>query len=126
MSCQVTKRNTGHIQDRAGQIHRAPYDKMWEALEELEAILHSNEEQEQLQKVLRTTALRAHGGRTHSRLPARTASHEQDVQSQRRSAFERLGPNRSQNREKRRDHAQSNQVEHSREERSRASHNSSP
>jgi hypothetical protein len=40
--------------------------------------------------------------RAPSGFPARTASHEQDVQSQRRSAFERLGPNESQNRERKR------------------------
>jgi hypothetical protein len=79
----------------AARVHEAPYNKIREALEELKAISHPNEEQEQLQEVLRTTALKAHGGRTHFRLPARTASHEQDVQIQRRSAFERLGPNRS-------------------------------
>jgi hypothetical protein len=110
---------------RAARVREAPYDKI-QALEELKAISHPNEEQEQLQKVIRTTTLRAHGGRTHSRLPARTASHEQDEETQRRSAFERLGPNGSQNREKRRDHAQSNQVEPPREERRRASHRSSP
>jgi hypothetical protein len=43
-----------------------------------------------------------------------------------RSIFESLGPNGSQNQEKRRDNARSNQVERPREERSRASHYSSP
>jgi hypothetical protein len=114
------------FQRRAARVHGASYDKIREALEELEPILHPNEEQEQLREVLRTTAPRAHGERTHSRLPARTASHEQDVQSQRRSAFERLGTNGRQNREKRRNHTQSNQIEHSREERSKAYHRSSP
>jgi hypothetical protein len=33
---------------RAARVHRAPYDKIQEALEELEAISHPNEEQEQL------------------------------------------------------------------------------
>jgi hypothetical protein len=111
---------------RAARVHEAPYDKIWEALEKLEAISHPNEKQEQLQEVLRTTAQRAHGGRTHFRVPARTTSYEQDAQSQRRSAFERLGPNGSQNQEKRRDNAQSNQDERPREERSRASYHSSP
>jgi hypothetical protein len=63
------KRSTGCVQDRGAEyhkwksekeakerrtagVHRAPYDKIREALEELEAILHSNEEQEQLQEVL--------------------------------------------------------------------------
>jgi hypothetical protein len=79
---------------RATRVHRALYDKIREALEELEAISHPNEEQKQLREVLRTTTLRAHGERTHFMLLARIASHEQDVQSQTRSAFERLGPNR--------------------------------
>jgi uridine kinase len=33
---------------RAARVHEAPYNKIREALEELEAILHPNEEQEQL------------------------------------------------------------------------------
>jgi hypothetical protein len=33
---------------RVTRIHEAPYDKIREALEELEAISHPNEEQEQL------------------------------------------------------------------------------
>jgi hypothetical protein len=33
---------------RATIVHEAPYDEIWEALEELEAISHPNEEQEQL------------------------------------------------------------------------------
>jgi outer membrane protein assembly factor BamD (BamD/ComL family) len=33
---------------RVARVHEAPYDKIQEALEELEAILHPNEEQEQL------------------------------------------------------------------------------
>jgi hypothetical protein len=65
------------------------------------------------------TAFRAHDGRTRSRLPARSASHGQENQSQRRSAFERLGPSESHNRESRRDHSQSNRVEQPRENRSR-------
>jgi hypothetical protein len=111
---------------RAARAHRDPYDKIREALAELEAITQSNKGQEQLREVLWTMVLKAHDGRTHFKLPARTASHEQDAQSQRRYAFERLGPNGSQNQEKRRDHAQSNQVEHPREERSGASFHSTP
>jgi hypothetical protein len=61
------------------RIHRVPYDKIQEALEELEAISHPNKEQEQLREVLRTTALKAHGKRTHSKLPARTTSHKQEA-----------------------------------------------
>jgi hypothetical protein len=37
---------------RAARAHRAPYDKIREALEELEAISYPNEEQEQLREVL--------------------------------------------------------------------------
>jgi hypothetical protein len=136
------KRSMGHVRGRASQVHKrrserepeeacarahkAPYDKIREALEELEAISHPNEEQVQLREVLRTTALRAHDGRTHSKLLTRSASRGQEAQSQRKSAFERLEQNESQNQEKRRDHTQSNQVEHLREERSRASYHSSP
>jgi hypothetical protein len=80
---------------RATRVHGALYDKIREALEELEAISHPNEKQKQLREVLRTTALRAHGERTHLMLPARIESHEQDAQSQTRSAFERLGLNGS-------------------------------
>jgi hypothetical protein len=58
--------------------------------------------------------------------PLRTTSHEQEAQSQKRSDFERLGPNESQNEEKRRGHTRSNQVEHPREERSEASFHSPP
>jgi hypothetical protein len=111
---------------RVTRTHRAPYNKIREAIEELEAISHPNEEQQQLREVLRTTALKAHDGRTCSKFPARTASHEQEAQSQRRSTFERLGPNGSQNQEKKRDHAQSNQVGHPREKRSKTSYHSSP
>jgi hypothetical protein len=107
----------------AGRVQEVPYDKIRKALEELEVISHPNE---QLREVLRTTAQRAHGGRTHSRLSARTTSYEQDAQSQRRSGFEGLVPNGIQNQEKRRDNTRSNQDKRPREERSRASHHSSP
>jgi hypothetical protein len=80
---------------RTDRAYRAPYDKIREMLEELEAILYPNEEQVQLREVLRTTALKAHYGRTRSKLPARTTSHGQEAQSQRRSTFERLGTNGS-------------------------------
>jgi hypothetical protein len=87
-------------------------------------ISHPNEGQEQLREVLWTTVLKAHDGRTHSKLPARTASHEQEAQSQ--NWFERLGPNENHNEEKRRGHTRSNQVEHPIEERSGASFHSPP
>jgi len=77
-------------------------------LEELEAISHPNEEQERLRELLRTTSLKAHDGTTRSRIPAVSA--RQEVQSQRRSAFERLGPNGSHDRGSRKNHTQSNQV----------------
>jgi hypothetical protein len=82
------------------RAHKAPYDKIREVLKELEVILHPNEEQIQLQKVLQTAALRARDGRTRSKLPARTASRGQEAQSQRRSTFKRLGLNGSQSWEK--------------------------
>ena len=53
----------------------APFNRIQEALEELEAISHPDEEQEQLRDILRSIALRTHDRRTRSRLPARTASH---------------------------------------------------
>jgi hypothetical protein len=56
------------------RVANTPYNKIREALEELEAISHPNEEQVQLREVLWTTALKARDGRTHSKLPARTAS----------------------------------------------------
>jgi hypothetical protein len=65
------------------------------------------------------TALRAHDRRTCTRLPARSASHRQENQSQKRSTFERLGPNESHNKESRRNHSQTNRVEQPRESRSR-------
>jgi hypothetical protein len=40
------------IEKRAARVHGAPYDKIREALEELEAVSHPNEEQEQLREVL--------------------------------------------------------------------------
>jgi ferritin len=48
----------------ATRAHEAPYNKIREALEELEAISHPNEEQERLQEVLRTTAQKVHGGKS--------------------------------------------------------------
>jgi hypothetical protein len=108
------------------RAHEAPYNKTREAMEELEAISHPNEEQERLREVLRTTAQKVHGGRAPFGFPTKTASHEQDAQSQRRSAFKRLEPNQSQNRERRRDINWSNQIERPREEGSRTSHHSPP
>jgi hypothetical protein len=35
---------------RATRMHNSPYDKIWEALEELEAVPHPNEEQEWLRR----------------------------------------------------------------------------
>jgi hypothetical protein len=37
---------------RAARVHQAPYDKIREALEELNAISHPNKKQEQLQEIL--------------------------------------------------------------------------
>ena len=80
-----------------------PYDKIREALEEL-----------------RATAPRTHEERTQSRLPARSTTHRQEDQNQRKSTLERLGPSGSHNRESRRDHSQNYRVEQPRKTRSRA------
>ena len=61
-----------------------------------------------------------HDGRTHLRLPARSTSHRQEDKNQRKSAFERLGPSESHNRESRRDHSQNYQAEQPRQIRSEA------
>ena len=63
--------------------------------------------------------LRTHDGRTRSRLPARSTCHEQEDQNQRKSAFERLRPSGSHNRESRQDHSQNYQVEQPRKTRSK-------
>ena len=97
-----------------------PYDKIREALEELRATAHPGEKYEQLQDLLRSTAPRMHEERTQSRLPARSTTHRQEDQNQRKSAFERLGPSGSHNRESRRDHSQSHRVEQPIKTRSRA------
>ena len=52
-----------------------------------------------------------------SRLPARSTTHRQEDQNQRKSTFERLGPSGSHNRESRRDHSQSHRVEQPRKTR---------
>jgi hypothetical protein len=50
-------------------MHNCPYNKIREALEELEAVSHHNKEQEQLWEVLRSTAFRAHNGGTAQDYP---------------------------------------------------------
>jgi hypothetical protein len=80
-----------------------PYNKIWEALEELKAISHPNEEQVQLQEVLRTTALKAHDGRTRSKLPARSSSHGQRSTKPKKVNFRKAGTEREpESREKKR------------------------
>ena len=96
-----------------------PYNKIREAIKELGATSHPSEKQEQLRDLLRSTALRAHDGRTRSRLPARSTSHGQEDQNQRKSAFKRFGPSGSHNRESRRDHSQNYQVKQPRKTRSK-------
>jgi hypothetical protein len=110
----------------ARKANNSPYDRIRELAKELDAISHPNEEQERLREVLRSTALRAHDGRARSRLPIRSASHRQENQSQRRSTFERLGPNGGYNRESIRNHSQSNGVEQPRESRSRIPDQTAP
>ena len=89
-----------------GRAVNTPYDKIREALEELRVTSYPSEKQEQLQDFLQSIVLRTHDGRTHSRLLARSTSHEQEDQNQRKFAFERLGPSGSHNRESRRNHSQ--------------------
>jgi len=96
-----------------------PYNRIREALEELGATSLPCEKQEQLRDLLRSIALRVHDGETRSRLPARSMSHRQEDQNQRKSAFERLGPSGSHNRESRRDHSQNYRVEQPRKIRSK-------
>jgi hypothetical protein len=68
------KRSEREVEERrVTKAHEAPYNKIREALEELEAILHPNEEQEQLREVLQTTTQKVHGGRAPSGFPARDA-----------------------------------------------------
>jgi hypothetical protein len=70
---------------------------------ELEAISHPNEEQEHLREILRSIAIRIQSGKVHSNQPSRSVSQRQDNQSQGRSAFDWLGPNRSSNKGSRED-----------------------
>ena len=81
---------------------------------------HPSEQQEQLRELLRIAALKTHDRRTRSRLPARSTSHRKEDQNQRKSAFERLGPSGSHNKESRRDHSQNYRVEQPRQIRSEA------
>ena len=96
-----------------------PYDKIREALEELRATSHHGEKYEQLQDLLRSTIPRTHEERTRSRIPARSTTHRQEDQNQRKSAFERLGPGGSHNGESRREHSRGHQFEQPRKTRSR-------
>ena len=103
-----------------------PYSRIQEALEELGATSLPGEKQEQLRDLFRSTALRVHNGETRSRLPARSTSHRQEYQNQRKSAFERLRPSGSYNRESRWDHSQNYRVEQPRKIRSEAPIQTSP
>ena len=97
-----------------------PYNRIREALEELGTTSHPSEQHEQLRELLRTAALKTHDERTRSRLPVRSTSHRKEDQNQRKSAFERLGPSGSHNRESRRDHSQNYRAEQPRQNRSEA------
>ena len=61
-----------------------------------------------------------------SRLPARSTSHRQEDQNQRKSAFERLGPSGSHNRESRRDHSQNYRVKQPRKTKSKVTIQTAP
>jgi hypothetical protein len=80
---------------RAHEAHTTRYKKHWKNSKQFHIPTKNKNNSE-----IWTTAQKVHGRRAPFGFPARTASHEQDAQSQRRSAFERLGPNRSQNHEK--------------------------
>ena len=88
-----------------------PYNRIREAIEELGATSHPSERQEQLRKLLRSIALRTHDGRTCSKPPTKSTSHEQEGQSKRKSTFMRLGPSGSHNKESRRNHSQNDRAE---------------
>ena len=97
-----------------------PYDRIREALEELRATTHPDERQEQLRNFFQPAIQKTHDGRTRSRPPAKSTSHEQEGQSKRKSAFTRLGPSGSHNRESKRDYSQNHRVEQPRKTISRA------
>jgi hypothetical protein len=59
------KKSEQEAEKVCNQDAQFPYDKIQEALEELEVVSHPNEEQERLWEVLRSTALRAHDGRAY-------------------------------------------------------------
>ena len=109
MAEYIRRKSEREVKER--RTTNTPYDKIREALEELRATSHPSEKQEQLQDFLRSTTLRVHDRETRSRLPARSTSHGQEDQNQRKSAFERLRPSGSHNRESRRDHSQNYRVE---------------
>ena len=96
-----------------------PYDQIQEALEELRATSYPGEKYEQLQDLFRSAILRTHEERAQSRLPARSTTHRQEDQNQRKSAFERLGLGGSHNGESRKEHNQGHQFEQPRKTRSR-------
>ena len=96
-----------------------PYDKIREALEELGATSHPGEKYEQLQDLLRSTISRTHEEKARSRLPARSTTHRQEDQNQRKSAFERLGPGGSHDGGSRKEHNQGHRFEQLRKTRSR-------
>jgi hypothetical protein len=58
----------------AEKTHNSPYAKIRELVEEYEAISLPNEEQERLQEILRSMALRMQDRKTHSKQPARIVS----------------------------------------------------
>jgi hypothetical protein len=103
----------------ARKTNNSRYNRIRELAKELEAISHPNEEQEHLREILQSIALQVQGGRANSRQPVRSTSHRADNQSQRRSAFERLGPRESNNKGSWEDQNRSNWVKQHSESRSR-------
>lgn len=55
----------------AGGSRSTPYDKVQELVKEMEAISHSNKEQERLQDILKATALQMQDDKTNPEQPHR-------------------------------------------------------
>jgi hypothetical protein len=111
------KKDEREAEDRymASKTYNDHYNKIQELAQELEAISHPNEEQRRLQEALQAAARQTQGGQGHPRHPARTFSHRNGSQDQRRSAFDRLGPDANHNEGSRTNHHQNNRTKQPRE-----------
>lgn len=115
------RKSEREVEDRhaSGKSRDDPYAKIQELAQELDAIPHPREEQERLQKILRTAPRQVQGRKTYPKQPDRAVSHRQNSQNQRKFAFERLGPSASSNKGSRGDQHRSNQDEQPRDYRSK-------